>query len=242
MRSAALPVVLALAMVGPAWAGAKPDNGGATWTYLKADYSFGRTVYANLSPAGERAVSGVIGRIGRECPHVLAGAPAAEGRDRLGHEVGIAVLYAALTPDVRPALDFARTVGRLRFTDGRLTRLIRLQAAANRSQARLLLALPDLCADARAWVSSGYRRLSASTVRFLATTEGQSAETEVEPLPMLARYEGPRARRLARRIKVLQEAVIRRFPAERWVTLAASAIGAVPPNRQVTVRKTVPGP
>jgi hypothetical protein len=243
MRGIALTVVWSLAMgvgAASATATAKPDDAGATWTYLQAEYSFTRTVYAELSRSGE-AVTGIVGRVERECPRVLAGAPEGRDLDGLRQEAGVTVLYTALTPDIRPALDVARAVGRLRWTDRRLTRMVRLEAANNRGSADLLLTLPNLCADARAWVSSGYRKLSAGTVRFNKATEALSTGPVVEPLPLLVRYEGPRARLLAHRIQRLRAAFPPRFPAERWVTLGETAIGAVPPSQPVRVRQTKPG-
>ncbi len=238
MRGVALTVVLSLAMgVGAASATAKPDDAGVTWAYLQAEYSFTRTVYAELSRSGE-AVNGIVGRVQRECPRVLAGAPEGQELDRLRQEAAVIVLYTALTPDIRPALDVARAVSRLRWTDRRLTRMVRLEAANNRRSADLLLTLPNLCADARAWISSGHRKLSAGTVRFNRATEALSTGPVVEPLPLLVRYEGARARLLAHRIQRLRAAFPARFPAERWVTLGETAIGAVSPSRPVRVRQT----
>jgi hypothetical protein len=236
MREAVLTVVLSLALgMGTASAVAEPNNAGATWTYLRAEYSLTRTLYANLSLSG-RTVGGMVGHIDRECPRVLAGAPDGQDLDRLREEVALAVLYTALAPDSRPALDVARTVSRLRWTDRRLTRIVRDEARHDRMQAHLLMAIPSVCTDTKAWVAGGYRTLPAGTARFLKAAEAQSTGPEVEPLPLLARYEGPRARLLVRRIRRLRAAFAPRFPVERWVTLAATAIGAIAPNQPVTVR------
>lgn len=221
--------------MGPASAAAEPNNAGATWTYLRAGYSFTRTLYANVSLSG-KAVGGRLSHIDRECPSVLAGAPDDQDLNRLREEVALSVLYTALAPDSRPALDVARTISRLRPTDRRLTRIVRDEAINDRRQAHFLMAIPNVCTDARAWVAGGYQTLPAGTARFLKTAEALSTGPGVQPLPLLARYEGPRARLLVRRIRRLRAAFPPKFPAERWVTLAATAVGAIAPSQPVTVR------
>ncbi len=212
-RSFLAIVALLTAAALPAPSSAATPDRRATSAYLAASYAFERAALAN-SPSSNAAVAAYAQRVGQECPGVLASAPGAaptgsaptahaptkrqlEQLTDLKLEALSAVLATWVTPD-REAFDrLAGALRPLRWRDARITRLVREEVVEYERQ---LAATPlDVCADMRAWVSSGYLTLpaSAETARnaFINAPEhsGPSLQT------LIARHEDPAQRALTRR-------------------------------------------
>jgi hypothetical protein len=201
----------------------------STHAYLQAEYEFDLAVIG-AAPQSRAAVESLATRLGGECPGVLAGAPGEEpspGSPRLGGpapsakargeadrisrqrsalegELTTGLLAAAFQP-YRPALaTLAAALTPLRWSDPRVALKVRSELA--RSESAFEPVSPNVCADMRSWVASGYRRLSAATKAFLAKqTTGLASQLEggsVEGL--LKRYEGPAEHALIRRANRLQ--------------------------------------
>lgn len=176
----------------------------ATAAYVRARHRLFSALLAGVRSA-KAPVTAYVQQVAAECPGVLGAAPhSVEVEDFIAEEA--AAFKAALGRSfLPPALAFARAVAPLRWSSGKLTRTIRADANDDVEESRT--PAPDLCADYRAWVTSGYRTLPPETER-LATGHPHTFGSEGDlggqdlfdqgPWKELAPYETHTAGRLAR--------------------------------------------
>lgn len=129
--------------------------------------------------------------------------------------------FGGVAPVRSMNLHLARAIEHLRWTDRRLTRLVRAEVAEERAIATLIL--PDVCADIAAWKASGYVALPETAARFLARVQaigsfsegvGPSEESrEAAIMRLLRPYERPAERRTAKRIERLEVQIDKRLTA-----------------------------
>jgi hypothetical protein len=207
--AAALALLAGAPSASPATADA-----GATHAYLQARLAFDRTSAANI-PASRAALEAFVHGIEHGCPGVLVGAPTqallnagprSAARDAQQRQLAaieleylLAPLAAWLQPDRRALLTMIATVRRLHWSEPRLRRLV--PAAFPDLAVRLETSVPDVCGDDRAWVASGYTRITPSVSRVLSfvRSESGSSEPEASIEALLARKETAADRVLARR-------------------------------------------
>jgi hypothetical protein len=176
---AAWPAALSAASdVPPIGPGSTPGDVAASRAYLQALRTSLQTAVATR-PASTAAANALVSTIGSECPQVLKGAPApnetglrsatgsleasrqSRQRRRLEGELFAAVVVAWHTPERQALQTFAHALSGLQWSDQALTEAVRVQATESEEIATM--AVPAVCADARAWVASGYSTLSAGT-------------------------------------------------------------------------------
>jgi hypothetical protein len=197
----------------------RANDPAATRAYLHASevYAQGARAETNASAV---AIEARASRIANECPSALVYAPRDAAFEGLGEETVSSLFYAGVAPFRSETLKLAKAIGHLAWSDRRLTRLVRSQAAEERAIA--MLALPDVCADIAAWKASAYAALPASARRFLASVAALEAGSTIGPseesreaaiMRLLGRYEGPAQRRTARTIERLQARAGRRVMA-----------------------------
>jgi hypothetical protein len=193
------------------------DDAAATRAYLSAYDAYDRGTYAEVG-VRVAAIEARAAAIGGECPSVLTYAPRDAAFKELGEEANTTAFFAGVAPVRSMTLRMAHTIEHLRWSDRRLTRLVRAEAAEERAVATL--ALPDVCADIAAWKASAYAALPQSAARFLARVQaieslpgaGTSEESrEAAILRLLRPYETPSQRRTAERIERLEAQINRRF-------------------------------
>ncbi|HEY4451249.1 MAG TPA: hypothetical protein VGN13_06610 [Solirubrobacteraceae bacterium] len=180
-------------------AAASATDVASTRAYIAADLALVQTARVHLRQA-EAAPLGILARVRRECPAAAAGSPQDPESTQMSNEVIGAMVLSAYHLDV-PALEqFVREVARLPWSDAGLGRAVRGYAANLRVLAGL--APPSLCADVRAWVGGGYRRLPASTIAF--DRRFMPAWVSIGMLPgRLSRYETAQERgALARTVAI----------------------------------------
>jgi hypothetical protein len=170
---------------------AESRDGAATRTYLNAEMGVVRAEVAAV-PAGDRAVEEFATRFNGECAGVLVGAPKPKvvtprpGTLELAPRQSVEIFSETLQvvgnlltrPVVAVELRFVRAVEHLRWSNDRLTRLVRSLLASQKALARWTLSPPDLCADMKSWAASGYKTLSPETKRFLRQTAEPQAGTD----------------------------------------------------------------
>jgi hypothetical protein len=216
-----------LAYVSPAAASAEPGDVAATDTYLTAVNAYEQAALAN-APASLAAVEGLAGTIGAECPGVLMGAPPEsppgsytsfarhvgeskredEQLSELESEMSRALVSTLEQSDRQALLTFAAAVRSLHWSNPVLTQLVSAEVTA--LEERLAQPIPDVCADMKAWVSSGYKTLSPATQAYRAKQEeAASRNLHVRPTPslasLMARYEGPPEKALIANAKKLSK-------------------------------------
>jgi len=196
----------------------------ATRAYLRASETSALAGSAGLK-ARIAELEARSSQIAGECPGALTYAPRDEAFSRLGEEVVTVAAYASAAPERPALLRTSKEIGHLRWSNSRLTRLVRRRAAEESGAATV--ALPDVCAEIAAWKASAYVALPQSAGRFLARTEAIESESYVGPsevpreafiLRLLKPYESPADKRIARRVEHLEDQVGRRV---------SSAISAV---------------
>jgi hypothetical protein len=223
-------IVLAAALAGPPAASASTlvgsTDAGATHRYLSIAYAQTRAEVAGLR-AGIVAIEAFAKRLQAQCPGVLANAPKAATGEKPGssavkiaEEELAATLGVAEQTEYKRRRAFARAVAPLRWSDLALTRLVHSYAAGELAQAKL--SSPDLCADASAWVKSGYQSVSPGTESYLRRVAALSQATSgVKEVIMrkLGRYESRADKRVAKRIAKLEESAGRTLLPEFFAAL-----------------------
>jgi hypothetical protein len=203
--AAVLAAIIALVLAAPVAAHPVPRDVAATRLYLRADLAFLASAENGL-PAGIAAAQRLATTFNSECSNALGGAPTGGQLFELRQEEFEVVAYTLIQPDAAAAVRFAHAIGHLRWHSSRLTKLVHAYAAQDLAELRL--ALPNMCADMRAWVASGYRTLPADTSRFVKETEGTESQ-EASEMSMgsaeaishrLAPYQDAAARRLRHRV------------------------------------------
>jgi len=163
MRKLVLTVVaLVLLAAAPAALGASGDAS-ASQAYVRANYALVAVGHARLASA-EDTLQGLLKRMRSECPMVVAGSPQDEASEKLTWEIAATMRLVVFRRIAGPIGAFARTVGRLHWSDGALTRGV--HDYARRLNAEATAPAPDLCADLRAWKASGYTKLPSDTLPF----------------------------------------------------------------------------
>ena len=228
-----LACVGSLYVSAPALAAGRADDAASTQAYLRASEAYARGV----SPEVGASVAAIVARaseIEGECPSALTYAPRDAAFGEIGEEAGMTLYYAGVAPMRATRLGFAQAVGQLSWSDHRLTRLVRAQAAEEVVVAAL--AQPDVCADIEAWKASAYATLPQSATGYLARVAriesgsyvGPSEESrEAAIMRLLRSYEGPSERRAVKRLKRQEQRTDRKLgaAAEAVRTKLAAALG-----------------
>jgi hypothetical protein len=149
--------------VGPAATTALASDASATQRYIAANYTLVRTARSYLRRA-EAAPLKVLAQVKRDCPLAAANSPQDPQSTQLSDEVIGAMVIAAYHLNVPALRRFTAAVMPLRWSDARLTSTLR--GYARKLKVLAALAPPNICADIRAWVASGYKTLPPSTVHF----------------------------------------------------------------------------
>jgi hypothetical protein len=203
-------------LLTPSLATAGARDAAATRAYLRAGYAYERSA-SREARAGEAALAASAGRIAGECPSALTYAPRDEAFGGIDREIyaTLAHAYWLETPTLRAAsLRFVGEIAHLRWSDRRLTRLVRAEAAEESADTAIVP--PEVCADIAAWKGSSYATLPPDSMRFLARmsqiealsfvgfTE-ESREAIIQRL--LRRFERPKQRAQAKRLARLAVSV-----------------------------------
>ncbi|HYM54423.1 MAG TPA: hypothetical protein VES97_03615 [Solirubrobacteraceae bacterium] len=187
----------------PAPALAGPADVAATHAYIQANYTLVQGGKARI-PRAEAATRKVLVQVRSECPLAAKGSPQDHDSEQLSDEVVGAIVVAAMHTGTAGVHTFVSTVQRMHWSNAALTRRIRGYAAHLKTISTL--PAPNVCADVRAWVASGYQTLPASTVKFDAAYE--PAWVAIGELPALLKpYERPEEQAVIRRSNALQEAI-----------------------------------
>ena len=171
----------------PAVALVSRSDAAATHAYLEAVLAERREMKATGNAQLE-AITALAGRISAECPAVLAGAPPHVKGEQVNastREIEDEVVTASFNAAehvVHPVFArFAHNVARLRWSNGKLTRLLR--SLAKEASVQSAIPAPDLCADLRYWVASGYTKVSPGTATYATRLEAASSITLIESEP-----------------------------------------------------------
>jgi hypothetical protein len=180
-----LATALAVLAVGtvPAAASTTPQDAASTHAYLVASYAALHAV-VNEWPTVETDIHRLDMGLQAECPDVGAGSPQSAEEQKLSDEVIGALWATSYRADAAIVRRFLHAVDPLKWSNPQVTRDAR--AYARNLHAMTVLAVPDLCADARAWIASGYTTVPADTEQFDRHVE--AIEIKELPRKLLAPY------------------------------------------------------
>jgi hypothetical protein len=173
----------------------------ATRAYVEADYRLVRVSRANLS-ASEGSIRALVHRTVSECPLAGEGSYVNHAANEVSEEVIGTLVTTAYRPDVSAIDAFVRAIKRLRWSDHRLTRIVRGYIVKLENLAALAPA--DICGDTKAFAAGGFQTAPEGTARFDKLYLAANIEAEEVPLRLLAPYEHARQVALLRRIKKLE--------------------------------------
>jgi hypothetical protein len=170
------------------------SDAAATHAYLEARLNLRRAKVA-AEPAELAAIEALQAQVNAGCPGVLVGAPPHVKEEKLSEsdrEITTELLVVGLgaSEHVEHPADarFARTVRRLRWSNPKLTRLLRSLAVEQAEQSAI--EFPNLCADLQFWVASRYTAVSPGTKRFLHRLSVVASTTVIESEPHEAPFAG----------------------------------------------------
>jgi hypothetical protein len=152
-----------LGAAGPSVAAANSADVASTQSYLQANYTLMRYFTAHI-PAAKAEIASVLEGVRRECPLAASGSPQDVDSEQLSNEVVGTMVTTVVQHNLPPALTAIRATAPLRWSNGALNRTI--HAYLTKAKALTTLAVPNLCADVKAWAASGFKTLPASTASF----------------------------------------------------------------------------
>jgi hypothetical protein len=156
--------------------GRKVDDVAATRAYLLAWHRLGLAGQHDQQ-VGEAAVRSLVARVKNECSGVLAQAPENRARDDIRAEIAEDVPLTLERPSRKAMLAFAKRVQRLRWSNRKLTYYA--SHSAREEAAKENVALPDICADAKAFAANGFNAAPRTTEKFLANCSDANAITTI---------------------------------------------------------------
>jgi hypothetical protein len=203
-----------IAMLAPSQALAAPADVSETQAYVRANYALVSSAHAKLG-AAEAILQGLLRRVRSECPRVAAGSPQNTDSEALTFELVGEMRLAASRPNAGAVAAFARTVAPLHWSNAKLTNAVRSYSRQLRKQS--LLAIPDVCAEVRAWVASGFRTLPEGTRRFNVALPEYVAMGML-PTRLIAPFVTPAQRSVLQRTRQLEEGIseFEAFAVETW--------------------------
>src|ERR1700677_2525575 len=157
-----LTAMLALvAAPAPALAGA--GNAATTQTYIQANLKLVESGVAKIG-LGRAAMQSAKRRIEGECKSAAFDSPQNPESTELSNEIIGSIVLPTLQVGKPDLLKFISAAGGLHWSNAKLTSAIRIYVGKLKVMATL--APPNVCADVRAWVASGYTTLTPSTMQF----------------------------------------------------------------------------
>jgi hypothetical protein len=174
----ALLVGVALATT-PTSALAKPADVATTRRLALATDALVRAASPDVA-RGLAAVKRYAMQTAAQCPGVALESPQNHDSEQLSNELVGAMTAAGYHTAAAPIATFAHAVAGLHWSNPRLTRAVR--TLARKLQGLSTLAVPNLCGDIQAWVTSRYATLPASTVQFDQRYSAVELEAEETPL------------------------------------------------------------
>jgi hypothetical protein len=150
-------------------------------------------------PAMEASLHRLDRKFAAECPDVAAGSPQSEAEQHLAYEVAGALWATAYHADSKFAQKFIKAVSPLRWSNPAIGRTAQKFIKGLREMTSL--PVPNLCADVRSWMATGYQTIPASTLRFDRHVE--AIEVEVPSPRIVSTYVQPADRSLFAKVEHL---------------------------------------
>lgn len=199
-----LTAVLALA-AAPASALAASGNAATTQKYIQANLKLVESGVSKIGP-GRAALQSTRRRIEGQCRNAAFDSPQNPESTELSNEIIGSIVLPALQIGKPDLLKFIGAAGGLHWSNAKLTSAIRVYVGKLKVMATL--AAPDVCADVRAWVASGYTTLTPSTIEFDKRFMPNWVAVGETPTPLLTPFAAPSQRAALRRTMSLENQLI----------------------------------
>jgi hypothetical protein len=183
-RASIVAVLGVLTLALPVCASAGSGDVSSTRAYVLANYALVRAAHTELHIA-EASISALNVSLGAQCPKIALEAPQNGQSQQLSKEVAGALWSIVYHTDVGAVDAFVNAVAPLHWSKHKLTGIARRYATSLRQLTQL--PTPEICADLRAWIASGFKTVPASTIAFDKRLEAIGANTI--PQRLLAPYE-----------------------------------------------------
>jgi hypothetical protein len=197
-RVAIILTVLIVGLTPGSALATSPRDSSSAHRALEAAYTTLQAV-VNTWPNVEQNLHKLNLKFARECPDVASGSPQNSSEQRLSYEVAGALFATGYHTDARIADGFIKAVSSLRWSNPAIAR--RLHVFVNGLREMIALKVPNLCADVRSWIASGYQTVPARTLQFDQHVE--AIEVEVPSPRLVAAYVPPADRSLLERVEHL---------------------------------------
>ncbi len=194
-----LTCVVCAGLPAPAIAGERVADATATRAYVTAAATYADAAYP-LVGARIAAMEAYEREVAAQCPSTFLYAPRDTAFEELGEEMDDAEWYAGAVLVRSLTGAFGQAIGNLSWSNRRLTRLVRSEAAAE-ARGGVALVLPDVCSPIEAWRASDYSELSPSVSDFLTQIEQIESGSFGRIMHLLRRYEGPAEWRVAEHVE-----------------------------------------
>jgi hypothetical protein len=199
-----LTAVLALAAV-PASALAGSGNAATTQAYVQANLKLVQSGVAKLGQ-GRAALQSARRRTEGECKNAAFNSPQNPESTELSNEIIGSIVLPTLQIGKPDLLKFISAAGGLRWSNSKLTSAIRVYVGKLKVMATL--APPNVCADVRAWVASGYTTLTPSTIQFDKQFMPNWVAVGETPTSLLTPFAAPSQKAALRRTMQLENQLI----------------------------------
>jgi hypothetical protein len=156
----------------------------ATHAYIQANYSLAKAGVARIGPI-QAKIEALNASLAQQCPGAGKGAPELEITQPLSHEVVAAGWQIAYRANAGPIATFVSKTKHLRWSNGRITRIVSRYAKSLHEMATL--PVPSICEDVRSFAASGFRTPPARAVAQVEHAE--SIELEPVPARLLSAFE-----------------------------------------------------
>ncbi len=166
MRRRCIALLLAAVsglVLAPSAALAGSSDAATTRSYIQANYTLVQSGGARIGRA-RSILHDVLHQVEGECPQAAAKSPQNSDSTELSEEVIGTMVTSAYRPDLPAINSYIRATQHLKWNSHALTSAV--QSYVGKLKTMSALATPNLCADVRAWVASGYTALAPSTIRF----------------------------------------------------------------------------
>jgi hypothetical protein len=197
-RLAIVLTVLTLGLVPADALAASPRDNSSTHRALTAANTALQAII-DTWPNEEKSLHRLKLKFAAECPHVAAGSPQNSSEQKLSYEVVAALFATGYHTDAKIADRFIASVSALRWSNPAITR--RLHVFIRGLREMLALKVPNLCADVRSWIASGYQTVPARTLQLDEHVE--AIEVEIPSPRLVAAYVQPADRPLFKRVEHL---------------------------------------
>jgi hypothetical protein len=200
--SVSLFVGFVLAVMAPA-ALANSGDAAATQALARATNTLVRAANPDVD-RGLAAVRRFARQLAAQCPRAAAGSPQDHDSEQLDDELIGTLTIVGYRTAATPIAAFAHAVRGLRWSNRTLTRTV--QTFATKLRELSTLAIPNLCADIKAWGAAGFNTLPADTVPFVRHYLAVTPEAEEVPLMerLLMPYATPSDFPILRRVEHLE--------------------------------------